>query len=200
MAGPVAGAPQTPTPQGLFGTLQEWITAAAEFTWQNLALVLFIVWCFILFAATEWAKGLVERFISKKEDQELVNTSMPPVLGAITGYWIFPAIVSLTQIGVVPGWSGIGFGFGAGYFTTLVYDLTRNKKFMKFMRVLLRRALVKIPFVKITEEDVDYIDRVTVNNVDITTTQFETLKVLREKKLTENTAKTPVVDPPSEDA
>lgn len=147
-------------PAGFFGTLSTWIQALGQFLYDNIGLSLLLLWCFTLFAMTEFAKPFLRRIMGSKEDAELTVKAFPQVMGAITGYWFFPAIVGTTHWGgaqTVSGPIGIGAGFVFGLVTIGIYELSRNGKVIRFTQLMVKRLAKKVPFLQLTDADLEYI-------------------------------------------
>lgn len=152
-------------------TLSAWLAAIATFGYENVGFTLFWVWAMSLFVSTEVAKPFMRRLFTKDEfpdardnpDYQLVMDTMCPILGLLTGYFVFPSIMSTTQVGDVDAWTGIAVGGMTGWFTKKAYDLRKNKKFMRAVRVGVRNALSKIPLVKelYSADDIKYIEEGT---------------------------------------
>lgn len=148
----------TSTPPGLLGTLSDWLNAFADFAYANIGLTLLLLWCFTLFAMTEFAKPIIRRFVKEVKDKRLLVKLFPQVMGALTGYWFFPIIVSTTRWGEtwrIPGFVGIGAGFLFGLVTIGAYELSRSKKFVRLTKALIKKMMYRIP--GLSEEEVDTI-------------------------------------------
>lgn len=155
-------------PEGVFSVISAWTTAFAHFAWENIGLTLFVGWCITLFLFTNFSKNWIRRIVKDREDSELVVASMPSFLGAAMGWWVFPAIVSMTSFGItVHGFFGILAGMAAGQLTKGAVDLSRHKKFRRWCEVIFKRTYNRIPFLpKLTVEEQKFIDT-TTSGVDV---------------------------------
>lgn len=152
-------------------SLSAWLSAIATFAVENIGFTLFVIWAGSLFVSTEVAKPIMRRIFTKEEypdptdnpDYQLVMDTMCPMLGLLTGYWVFPGIMSTTQVSSVDAWTGIAVGGMTGWFTKKLYDLRKNKEFVRATKIIIRKVMRNLPFVRalFTEEDIKYIEEGT---------------------------------------
>ena len=189
-------------PADTFGAATEWLNAFGQFLLDNIGLTLLALWCFSIFAMTEFAKPFLRRFLKDKADAALVTKAYPQAIGALTGYWVFPAIMSTTKWGAtltVPGFLGVGAGFLFGLVTIGVYELARNKRVTRFFKILITKAIGLLPFMKLSKKDLEYIDR-TTGSATITAEMVEEFQRLQRERAARNPSPPAGVLLPSEGA
>lgn len=150
---------------GALDMISGWISALGAFAYNHIGLTLVLFWCFILFVMTESAKPFIRRLIKAEEDQELVVKAFPQIMGVATGWAIFPALVATTPWGAKMatgslGGAGLGSlgGLLVGWLTIKIYMLSKNGKVIRFTKVVIRKIAKRIPFLGITDEEIEFIE------------------------------------------
>jgi len=168
---------------GALKMVSGWISALGDFAYNHIGLTLILFWCFILFVMTETAKPFIKLLFKgeeREEERELVVKAFPQFMGVATGWAIFPALVGTTPWGakfssLTWGTASLGSlgGLLVGWLTIKIYMFSKNGKVIRFTKVVVRKIAKRIPFLGITDKEIEFIETTVRGKPAVTEAMLE---------------------------
>lgn len=152
-----------PVQQTAEATEADTLTTISAFLADNVWLTLAATWLLVIVAGTELVKRVWDLFVEDHPKRAKVLQLVPFILGAASGPLVAPMISEFTAFSVI-GWKqGIGIGLGAGFGAIGLYELARETRPLRMLKVLIRgifgRVYALVTGKELSEEDAASLDR-----------------------------------------